>query len=223
MTVLLVPTGAPHQLVTLTTVEQIVKTSGNLLTSFLVQGGGFKFYQGGGSSTEALIIRAKLLGSTRFYLKSLLENLRVQKAIVFIFSGSFGFETGFVINSFEVNINNRDRDSFLSSIFNCTISLQKVKETSGITRALQGLIFTGANMFAPDLVSDVRSQINRNSLWTTIFRDDYSSISDKFWGWSINNFSLTQVDNKPPEQVEPEETTGFETEPTDSTTNRGSG
>ena len=104
-------------------VEQIVKTSGNLFASFLIQGGGFKFYQGQGETSESYIIKARLVGSARFFYKYLLEQYRSNGLVIWIFASSFGFDTGFIINTFEVNINNREL-----GIFNCTISMQKVQD-----------------------------------------------------------------------------------------------
>lgn len=126
----------------LTHAEQIVKTSGNLFASFLIQGGGLKFYQGEGQSSENYIIKAKLVGSARFHWKNLLEHYRENGTVVFVFVSSFGFDAGFIINSLEVNIQNTQR-----GIFNCTISLQKVQEASSFPRLAQGLLLAALDSF----------------------------------------------------------------------------
>lgn len=127
----------------LTNVEQIVKTSGSLLTSFLIQGGGFKFYQGGKSGVqEGIIIKAKLVGSLRFWIKTNLEIMRDKGIILLMFSNKFGIESGFVIKSFEANVNNRDRD-----VINTTISLQNVVKQGDVARFLQTVGLSAIDAF----------------------------------------------------------------------------
>jgi hypothetical protein len=143
--------------VPLRAVERIVKTSGNLITSFLIQGGGFKFYQGAQQGTEGLILKAKLFGPLRFILKAQLENFRQTKQILWIIAPGFGIETGLVIQSLEINQHQNEKqreknpltgDSVDVAVFNFTLSFRKVVDTAPISRALLGAVFSALPMFS---------------------------------------------------------------------------
>lgn len=155
--------------VPLTHAEQIVKTSGNLFASFLIQGGGFKFYQGEGQSSENYIIKAKLIGNLRFHWKNLLEHYRENGLIIFIFASSFGFDSGFIINSLEVNIQNRER-----GLFNCTISLQRVQESALIPKLVQGLLLSALDVFA-DINLNIGTLFGRKFTGLSSFNNPFFS------------------------------------------------